>query len=214
VDEESLVMVGKEEMVKTIKENYGLDSPGVFEAMKKVPRDQFVPKRYKDQAYKDMPIPIGKDQTMSQPYTVAFMTDLLDLKGNEKVLEVGTGSGYQAAILAELAGRVYSMEIVSELADKAKKNLEKLGYTNVFVKVGSGQKGWKKKAPFDAIIITAGVKGDVPKELINQLKEGGILVAPIGEGYDKQMTRIFKDPDGSIKESKLGVFHFVPFIEE
>lgn len=201
-------------MVEEMKERYGLDASAVFSAMLQVPREKFVSKGYKAIAYRDGPLPIGHGQTMSQPYTVAFMTDLLDLQGEEKVLEIGTGSGYQAAILSLLADKVYTIEIVKELAKKAEKRLKKLGFENVEVKAGSGEKGWKEKAPFDAILVTAGISGEIPQELFDQLKEGGVLVAPVGKGHDKIMTKFTKKKGGKISKEKHGIFHFVPFIEE
>ncbi len=203
-----------ERMVQDIEEIYGLDSPDVLSAMLQVPRHRFVSRQYRDIAYRDGPIPIRHGQTMSQPYTVAFMTDLLDLEGNERVLEIGTGSGYQAAVLSHLAKEVYTIEIIEELAESAKKTLKKLGYKNVHVKAGSGEYGWEKHAPYDAILVTAGIEREVPKALLEQLKEGGILVAPIGRGYDKVMTRLIKGKSGKLKKEKFGIFHFVPFVEE
>jgi len=201
-------------MVEDIKVRYGLDDPRVFSAMLQASREKFIPGRYRDIAYDDGPIPIGQGQTMSQPYTVAFMTHLLNLKGKEKVLEIGTGSGYQAAILSLLAKQVYSIEIVSELAEKAKERLKKLGYKNVNIKAGSGYEGWKENAPYDAIMITAGVENEVPKKLFDQLKIGGVLVAPVGKGYDKQMIKYTKKKQGKYKKEKYGIFHFVPFVKE
>lgn len=206
-------MNSREEMVEEMREKYGLDAPAVFSAMLKVPREKFVSKKLQSIAYQDRPIPIGQGQTMSQPYTVAFMTNLLELKGKEKVLEIGTGSGYQAAVLSYLAKEVYTIEIIDSLASQAKKRLKKLGYQNVAVKKGSGQWGWQDNAPFDAILVTAGISGDVPEPLLDQLKENGVLVAPVGRGHDKQMTRLVKKKN-RFKKEKFGVFTFVPFVEE
>lgn len=204
----------RERMVEEIRERYGLDSDRVLSAMLQVERDKFVSKRYRDIAYRDGPVPIAQGQTMSQPYTVAFMTDLLDLQGNEKVLEIGTGSGYQAAVLSHLAKEVYTVEIIQELAERAKRRLKKLGFENVHVKVGSGEWGWEGAAPFDAILVTAGIEKEVPEALLDQLKVGGVLVAPIGAGYDKVMTKFTKGESGKLKKEKHGIFHFVPFVEE
>lgn len=210
-------------MVYDIKERYGLDAPSVFSAMLAVPREKFVAKRYRRIAYRDGPVPIAHGQTMSQPYTVAFMTHLLvtsnkaQATGNKKlgkVLEIGTGSGYQAAVLSRLAKEVYTIEIIRRLAEGAKKRLEKLGFKNVHVRQGSGEWGWEEAAPFDAILVTAGIKKGVPQALFEQLKEGGVLVAPIGRGYDQVMTRFFKDKGGRVRKEKHGIFRFVPFIEE
>lgn len=216
-DENAPLRGRREQMVEEIKTKYGFKSPQVLSAMLQVPRHSFVDKKYEAIAYGDRPIPIGHGQTMSQPYTVAFMSDLLELTGDEKVLEIGTGSGYQAAVLAELAGEVYTMEIVPELAKRAEKTLKGLGYKNVHVKSGSGEHGWSEEAPFDAILITAGVEDEVPQELFDQLKEDGVLVAPIGKEHDKEMTRFIKsDKHGKkeINKEEFGIFHFVPFVEE
>jgi len=206
-------MTSQEKMIWEIKTRYGLDSPRVFSAMLQIPREKFAPKEYRHLAYEDRPIPIGYGQTMSQPYTVAFMTDLLSLKGKEKVLEIGTGSGYQAAVLSLLAKEVYTIEIIKELAEKAAGRLKRLGFENVVVKVGKGGVGWPEKAPFDAILVTAGIEGEVPKALFEQLKTGGVLVAPIGD-HDKMMTKFTKKKGGEIVEEKHGIFHFVPFVRE
>jgi protein-L-isoaspartate(D-aspartate) O-methyltransferase len=204
-------MGSPQKMIREIKEGYGLDAPEVFSVMIRVPREEFIPLKFKDIAYDDGPIFIGFSQTVSQPYTVAFMTNLLNLKTGDCVLEIGTGSGYQAAILSLLAKKVYTLERIPELAKEAKQRLEKLGYKNVEVKEGSGEFGWKEKAPFDAILVTAGME-EIPQELFNQLKENGRLVAPIGAGEDKEMTKFIKTPKG-IKKEEHGIFHFVPFIE-
>lgn len=204
----------RERMVDVIKERYGLDASKVFSAMLQVPREKFVAKKYRVIAYNDNAVPIEHGQTMSQPYTVAFMTGLLNLDGHERVLEIGTGSGYQAAVLSHLAKEVYTIEIIRQLADRARKRLKKLGYKNVFVKKGSGEWGWREKAPFDAIIITAGISRDLPSDLVDQLKEGGVLVAPMGGGHDKTMTKFIKGEKGKLKKEKHGIFTFVPFVSE
>lgn len=190
---------------------YGLDSLLVFSAMLTVPREEFVPSGLKHRSYEDAALPIGFGQTISQPYTVAFMTDLLKLKGRERVLEVGTGSGYQAAVLSLLAGKVFTIERIPDLAQEAKGRLKKLGYKNIYVKIGSGEVGWKEKSPFDSILVTAGVS-EVPKELFEQLKDGGVLIAPVGEGIDKEMLKYTKSKSGKIRRQKYGVFHFVPLV--
>jgi len=210
----------QEEMVSVIREKYGLDSPGVLFAMLTVPREKFVSRKYRDIVYDDVPISIGHGQTMSQPYTVAFMTHFLIENGNRdrdrknKILEIGTGSGYQAAILSKLVREVYTVEIIDELAKKAEKTFKKLKYENVSVRSGSGEFGWKEHAPYDAIIVTCGVERKVPQTLFDQLKAGGVLVAPVGKGYDKVMTKYIKKLSGRFKKEKHGIFHFVPFVEE
>jgi protein-L-isoaspartate(D-aspartate) O-methyltransferase len=151
---------------------------------------------------------------MSQPYTVAFMTDLLSLKGKEKILEIGTGSGYQAAILSLLANDVYTVEIIKDLATNAKKVLKTLGFKNVHTKTGTGEVGWVEKAPYDAILITAALEKKVPEMLFDQLKINGVLVAPIGEGDDKIMTKHIKRKGGKIEKEEHGIFHFVPFVKK
>ena len=213
-------------MIGVIRSRYGLDSPRVLKAMLQVPREKFTSKLNHLWAYGDGAISIGHGQTMSQPYTVAFMTHLL-VTGNKqqatgdrklkKILEIGTGSGYQAAVLSHLVKEIYTVEIIPELARKARKVLEELGYKNVFVKEGSGEVGWLEKAPYDAIIITAGVE-KVPKSLFEQLNVGGVLVAPVGRGHDKRMTRYIKGKasgqEGKLKKEKFDIFHFVPFVEK
>ncbi len=198
-------------MVGQIREGYGLDAPNVFSAMLRVPREEFIPRRYSHLAYTDNAVSIGHGQTISQPYTVAFMTNLLGLVGSEKVLEIGTGSGYQAAILSLLAERVYTIERIPKLAREAQARLKRLGFKNIEVKVGSGEFGWKEKGPFDAVIVTAGVE-EIPKALFDQLKTGGVLVAPLGMGSDKVMIK-FTKRKGKIIREEYGVFHFVPFVE-
>lgn len=200
----------QERMVADIKA-YGLNATNVFSAMIQVPREKFIPIPSRRLAYEDEAVNIGFGQTISQPYTVAFMTDLMDLGGEEKVLEIGTGSGYQAAILSLLANKVYTIEKIPELSRRASTLLQKLGFKNVETRIGSGEFGWKEKAPFDAIMVTAGVE-EVPEELFRQLKDGGILVAPVGRGRDKKMTKYVKK-GGKIKKEEHGIFNFVPFIE-
>lgn len=201
-------------MIWEIKTKYGLDSPKIFSAMLQVPREEFISKKDKHFAYKDSPVSIRYGQTMSQPYTVAFMTDLLNLKGKEKVLEIGTGSGYQAAILSLLVKEVFTVEIVKDLARKANKILTKLGFKNVYTKTGTGEAGWVEEAPFDAILITAALESKVPRTLFDQLKTNGVLVVPIGEGNDKIMTKYTKRKSGKIEKEEHGIFHFVPFVRE
>ena len=190
----------------------GIEDQRVLAAMARVPRHLVVPEALWHQAYSDCPLPIGHGQTISQPYIVALMTEALALKGKEKVLEIGTGSGYQAAVLAELAQRVFSVERVSELALKARRTLDKLGYGNVLIRVGDGTQGWPERAPFDAIIVTAGAP-QVPKALLEQLKEGGRMVIPVGGEEGQELLRIVK-AEGRYPKQDLGGCRFVKLIGE
>jgi protein-L-isoaspartate(D-aspartate) O-methyltransferase len=190
----------------------GIKDQRVLAAMRKVPRHLFVPEYIRHSAYDDMALPIGEDQTISQPYMVAIMTELLELNGDEKVLEIGTGSGYQAAILAELAREVYTIERFSILAEQARKRLEELGYNNVFVVVGDGTKGLEEKAPFDRIIITAAAP-KIPEPLVKQLKEDGIIVAPVGERFSQILIK-GKKKKGEIVEEYHTPCVFVPLVGE
>jgi protein-L-isoaspartate(D-aspartate) O-methyltransferase len=186
-------------------------SPRVLAAMEKVPRHLFVPEVYRAQAYDDYPLPIGENQTISQPYIVALMTSLLDLKGGEKVLEIGTGSGYQAAVLAEIAGEVYTIEILEPLAKRAEATLTSLGYTNVHVRNGDGYAGWPDEAPFDDIVVTAApIK--VPQPLLDQLKVGGHMVIPLGKVF-QDLVVYTKTPTGFEKKNVVPV-RFVPMTGE
>lgn len=182
----------------------------VLSAMLKVPRHEFVPENLKKFAYEDRPLPIGEDQTISQPYIVALMTELLELKGDERVLEIGTGSGYQAAILAEIAKEVYTIEIIPSLARSAEERLKRLGYKNIKVKIGDGYKGWQEYAPFDAIIVTA-APDHVPQPLVDQLKVGGRMVIPVGSMF-QELKLITKN--GGIKERDIIPVRFVPMTGE
>lgn len=183
----------------------------VLSAMRKVPRQEFVPEKMKKYAYEDTPLEIGEDQTISQPYIVALMTELLGLKGGEKVLEIGTGSGYQAAILAEIVKEVYTIEIIKSLADSAEERLKRLGYKNITVKWGDGYQGWKEHAPFDGIIVTA-APDHIPQPLIDQLKIGGRLVIPVGSGI-QELKLITKTEKGIIEKNIIPV-RFVPMTGE
>lgn len=184
----------------------------VLNAMEKVPRHKFVSEGFIEQAYDDTPLPIGFKQTISQPYTVAVMTEALELKGDEKVLEIGTGSGYQCAILAELAKEVYSIERIPELAERARSILNELGYENIKIKVGDGTKGWKEYAPYQRIIITAGAP-EIPEPLLEELDIGGIMVIPVGDRYGQDMLKVVKERDG-FKKFSLGAFRFVELVGE
>lgn len=190
----------------------GVKDEKVIQAMLKVERHRFVPPAYRSQAYDDHPLPIGENQTISQPYIVALMTELLKPSENDIVLEIGTGSGYQAAVLAEIVKEVYTIEIVESLGKKSKELLQELGYKNVFVRIGDGYKGWPEKQPFDKIIVTA-APDHVPQPLIDQLKPGGRMVIPVGSYY-QSLLLITKDQDGKIdKRETIGV-RFVPMTGE
>ena len=188
----------------------GIKDPGVIEAMKKVPRHLFVEEALQNQAYSDHPLPIGEKQTISQPYIVALMTEALQLNGTEKVLEIGAGSGYQTAILAELAQKVFSIERIRSLAIRARKLLFELGYFNVEIKIFDGTYGWIEESPFDAIMVTAG-SPDIPQPLLDQLTMGGRLVIPVGDAYVQDLIRLRKKEDGIHKED-LGGCRFVKLI--
>jgi protein-L-isoaspartate(D-aspartate) O-methyltransferase len=188
----------------------GIKDAKVLLAMRKVPRHRFVEEALISQAYGDHPLPIGEKQTISQPYIVALMTEALELKGTERVLEIGTGSGYQTAILAELAEKVYSVERIYPLSVKARRLLDELGYLNVVLKVGDGTLGWKEEAPFDAVIVTAG-SPDVPQPLVDQLAVGGRLVIPVGDRYSQSLVRVARTKEG-IKKSDLGGCRFVNLV--
>jgi protein-L-isoaspartate(D-aspartate) O-methyltransferase len=198
-------------MVEEQIERRGISDEKVLEAMRQVPRHEFVPDHLKKYAYADEPLPIGEDQTISQPYIVAYMTESLHLKESDKVLEIGTGSGYQAAVLAEIVDTVYTIEIVDILAKSASKTLERLEYENIFVKGGDGYKGWPDHAPFDAIIITA-APTKVPQPLLEQLKMGGRMILPLGD-YSQELVLIEKRADG-YDEQKLLPVRFVPMTGE
>ena len=199
------------ELVENDIQGAGITNEDVLRVMRDVPRHEFVPAEYLDQAYENHPLPIGYGQTISQPYIVAWMTELLELQPGEKVLEIGTGSGYQAAILAELGYvDVYSIEIVPELAELATKRLEDMGYTNVRVKQGDGYYGWPEYAPFDAIIVTA-APDHLPAPLADQLAEGGRIVIPIGPAGLYQTLWKFVKQGGELTAYNMGGVAFVPF---
>lgn len=185
----------------------------VLEAMLKVPRHKFVPPRYASRAYGDHALPIGESQTISQPYIVALMTQTVDLKPTDRVLEVGTGSGYQAAVLAEIVEEVYSIEIIKALALDAKARLDRLGYKNVKVKYGDGYKGWKKFAPFDVIIITAAAP-EIPQPLVDQLKEGGRMVLPLDRKFFAQDLILLTKKKGALIKKFITGVRFVPMTGE
>ena len=197
----------RSQMVQRTIEARGVKDATVTAAVRKVPRHLFVPKRSQSQAYADHPLPIGYDQTISQPYIVALMTELLELDGTEKVLEIGTGSGYQAAVLAEICDKVFSIEIVEPLAVRAGETLRSLGYGKINVRAGDGYVGWPDEAPFQAIILTA-APPKIPQPLLDQLDVGGVLVAPVGD-YDQWLVKVRRTQEGLEWESDIPV-RFVP----
>lgn len=201
--------------LSSIRHLTGRPAPGkkILEAMQKVPREEFVPYELQRSAYANCPLPIGYGQTISQPSVVALMTDLITPKPKDVVLEIGTGSGYQAAILAELVGHVYTMEIVAALAEQARQRLQRLAYANVEVRVGDGSHGWPEHAPFDAIVVTAAA-ASIPPALIDQLKQGGKLVIPVGTRYfGQELLEVTKGMNGTIKKRSVLPVSFVPLVE-
>jgi protein-L-isoaspartate(D-aspartate) O-methyltransferase len=190
----------------------GVDDERVLAAMAQVPRHLFVPDGERGQAYEDHPLPIGSRQTISQPYVVALMTSLLALTPRSRVLEIGTGSGYQAAVLSRLAAEVYSVEIVPDLAARALGTLARLGYDNIHVRIADGYRGWSEAAPFDAIVLTA-APAEVPQPLLDQLKPGGRMVLPVG-GVEQDLVLITKGADGSIRRQTVLPVRFVPMTGE
>lgn len=191
-----------------------IDSPTVLGAIRAVPRHEFVPEPLRDQAYVDSPLPIGHEQTISQPYIVAFMTQLLEPEPTDVVLEIGTGSGYQAAVLAEIVEQVYSIEIVEALGRQAEAKLDELGYDNVAVRIGDGYKGWPEHAPFDKVIVTA-APDHVPQPLVDQLMAGGRMIIPVGGEYQTQELRVItKSSNGEVTEERVELVRFVPMTGE
>lgn len=201
-------------MVATQIEARGVRDRGVLRAMRSVPRHRFVPADMQKHAYEDRPLPIGEGQTISQPYIVALMTELLDLKPGDKVLEIGTGSGYQAAILAELTDQVFTIEIVEPLGRRAESLLKELGYDQVHVHVKDGYKGWPEAAPFDAIIVTCAPESP-PKPLVEQLAVGGRMCIPVGpQRWGQELIVLQKQPDGSLRQRSITPVRFVPMTGE
>jgi protein-L-isoaspartate(D-aspartate) O-methyltransferase len=198
-------------MVKTQIEARGITDEKVLQAFRNVERHKFVLPQYIPHAYADSPLPINEGQTISQPYIVAFMTDALDLKRTDKVLEIGTGSGYQAAILAELCDSVFTIEIFEKLGKKAQQLFDELGYDNIYTKIGDGYKGWPEHAPFDAIIVTA-APSDIPEPLKKQLAEGGRMIIPVG-GDAVQELVLLKKRKGKLREESVLPVRFVPLID-
>lgn len=203
----------REEMVKKQIESRGITDPNVLSALRKVPRHLFVSEALRDQAYGDFPLPIGEQQTISQPYIVAEMTQALEPGKDDRVLEIGTGSGYQAAILAEITFRVYTIERIHSLFLNARKLFDRLHYYNIVTKYSDGTCGWPDEGPFDAIIVTAG-SPEIPTPLISQLCTGGRMVIPVGNHYSQDLIRLYKDEDGEIHTTSLGGCRFVKLVGE
>ncbi len=202
----------REQMVQNQIKQRGIKDQKVLDAMLKVERQKFVPPEYRSESYNDYPIPIGNGQTISQPYIVAFMTEALEPKASDKVLEIGTGSGYQAAVLAEICDSVYTIEIIPDLGEKAAKLLKELGYKNVQVKVGDGYLGWPEHSPFNGIIVTCSPT-HVPKPLEDQLAEGGRMIIPVGPVYSQELVLLEKKGGQLIQRDVLPV-RFVPMVNE
>jgi len=200
----------RQKMVKSQIEDRGITNSAVLNAMRKVPRHLFIPKEYQSDAYNDYPVPIGYGQTISQPFIVAYMTDVLRPGKKMKALEIGTGSGYQAAVLAEIVDTVYSIEIVPELAVESADRLKKLGYNNVICRYGDGYQGWKEHGPFDVIIVTAAAEA-IPQPLIDQLAENGKLVIPVGAPSAVQELILVTKRSGKTITKRLTFVRFVPF---
>jgi protein-L-isoaspartate(D-aspartate) O-methyltransferase len=203
----------REEMVRQQIRARGVKDPRVLEAMAKVPREEFIPADQRSLAYQDGPLPIGEGQTISQPYIVALMTELLEVKEGDRVLEIGTGSGYQAAILAELTPHVYTIEIIRTLAERAEKTLRRLGYDTVKVKTGDGYLGWPEHAPFDGIIVTC-APDEVPQPLRDQLAEGGRMVIPVGPQWTSQTLYLLRKKNGKLAQTAVIPVRFVPMVRE
>ncbi|MEW5912674.1 MAG: protein-L-isoaspartate(D-aspartate) O-methyltransferase [Thermodesulfobacteriota bacterium] len=191
----------------------GVSDPAVLKAMRTVPRHEFVPEELRGMAYNDHPLPIGQGQTISQPYIVAYMSEALHLKAGQKVLEIGTGSGYQAAVLAAMGAKVYSIEILPALSRRAAADLKRLGYGAVRLKVGDGYKGWPQEAPFDAIIVTAAAP-HIPPPLVEQLRPGGRMIIPVGSGGIEELTLVEKSAQGKVTTRGLMAVRFVPLVRE
>lgn len=210
VQQEKDFVQRREEMVKTQIEKRGIKDAATLAALRKTPRHLFVPKSIIDDAYDDRPLPIGYGQTISQPYIVAYMTEIVKPKPDHRVLEIGTGSGYQAAVLSEIVEEVYTIEIVDSLGSQARNRLSKLNYKKVTAKTGDGYYGWKEKSPFDAIVVTAAAE-HIPPLLIEQLKEGGRMIIPVGSPFMVQQLMLVEKKNGKARTTSLMPVRFVPF---
>ena len=200
-------------MVREQIEREGISDTAVLRAMRRVPRHRFVPAGLRDQAYADRPLPIGYDQTISQPYIVGLMTELLGLNKGHRVLEIGTGSGYQAAVLAEIVDSIWTIEILEPLATSALQRLQSLGYGRVNVRCGDGYAGWPEHAPFDRIIVTAAAE-EIPNPLLEQLKDGGKMVIPLGAAFSIQNLVLVEKHDGQLTKQNVAAVRFVPLVRE
>lgn len=201
------------EMVQQQLRGRDIDNPSVLAAMMEVERHRFVPNEIKGLAYEDRPLPIGYGQTISQPYIVAFMTQALNPEPDDKILEIGTGSGYQAAVLAEIVDSVYTIEILPELGKNSRQLFQKLGYENIMTKIGDGYKGWPQHAPFDGIVVTAAPE-QIPSPLKAQLKEGGRMIIPVGPKNNIQQLQVIEKRNGKLKKRTVMSVRFVPFTRE
>jgi protein-L-isoaspartate(D-aspartate) O-methyltransferase len=201
-------------MVEDQIKRRGVKDVGVLKAVQKVEREKFVPEKYRDLAYSDNPLPIGHQQTISQPYIVAYMTEHLQISKSHNVLEIGTGSGYQAAILAEMAHHVFTIEIIPELAESAEKVLMELEYENITVRTGDGYKGWPGEAPFDRIMVTA-APNEIPEKLVDQLAPNGRMILPVGGSiFAQYLWLVQKDKEGIVTKEKILAVRFVPMVKE
>ncbi|HKO81162.1 MAG TPA: protein-L-isoaspartate(D-aspartate) O-methyltransferase [Chitinophagaceae bacterium] len=210
VQQEKDFVQRREEMVKTQIEKRGIKDAATLAALRKTPRHLFVPQNLIDDSYEDRPLPIGYGQTISQPYIVAYMTEIIKPKPDHRVLEIGTGSGYQAAVLSEIVKEVYTIEIVDSLGSQARNRLSKLNYKKITVKNGDGYNGWKEKSPFDAIVVTAAAE-HIPPPLIEQLKEGGRMIIPVGSPFMVQQLMLVEKKNGKARTTSLMPVRFVPF---
>lgn len=200
----------REQMVRTQLQNRGITDQKTLEAMRKTERHKFIPGSQQRQAYEDRPLPIGYGQTISQPYIVAYMTQIIEPKSHYRVLEIGTGSGYQAAVLAEIVDEVYTIEIIEELGNHAIEVLDKLNYNNAHVKIADGYYGWEEYAPFDAIVVTAAAE-HIPPPLVKQLKDGGKMIIPVGSPFRVQQLMLVEKKNDQLTTKNLMPVRFVPF---
>ena len=202
----------REKMLENHLKGRNIEDEDIIKAFAEVPREKFVPKKYRNYAYADRPLPIEEGQTISQPYIVAKMLQVVEPSSNKVALEIGTGSGYAAAVLSRIVKKVYGIEHYKTLVQKAKKRFNELGYDNINIKEGNGRKGWEEKAPFDIIIVSAAAS-DVPSILLEQLEENGRLIIPVGNKFSQKLI-LYKKEDGQVVENKLSLVRFVPLVSE